>query len=141
MGCEVVSVLLILAGLVGCVRMNEMVGNTPKIMELDFEKDRIPRPDIADDELLAETVLRAYSAEYDAYVFQKGDMLIWLIGYEIEPTTEIIYHIRTDEPEKLPENRIQYGFDNRGFRSESENELESMVKYRVYEKKSQRNTM
>lgn len=55
----------------------------------------------------------------------------------IDKNTEIIYHIHTTEPEKLPEKRIQYGFDNRGFRAgveRAENELEGIHHYRVFEK-------
>ena len=131
------TVLLILAGIVGCFRMAEMVSGSrpPEIVELDFEKDGIPRPVIPDDSFLEGAELKAYSAAFDTYVFQKGDSLIWMIGYEIEPTTEIIYHIHTNEINKLPENRIQHEFDNRGFRPGGENELESSGRYRVFEKR------
>ena len=70
-------------------------------------------------------------------VYQDGERLLWLIGKEIDKNTEVIYHIHTDEPEKLPEKRIQYGFDNRGFRvcaEQAENEFEGIEHYRVFEK-------
>lgn len=60
-----------------------------------------------------------------------------MIGTEIDKKTELIYHIHTDEPEKLPEKRVQYGFDNRGFRAgaeRAENEFERIGHYRVFEK-------
>lgn len=82
-------------------------------------------------------VLKAWNEEYDTLVYQDGERLLWLIGKEIDKNTEVIYHIHTDEPEKLPEKRIQYGFDNRGFRvgpEKAENELESVDHYRVFEK-------
>lgn len=82
-------------------------------------------------------VLRAWNEEYDTLVYQDGERLLWLIGKEIDKNTEVIYHIHTDEPEKLPERRVQYGFDNRGFRvgaEEAENELEGIEHYRVFEK-------
>ena len=69
---------------------------------------------------------------------QDVERLLWLIGTEIDKSTEVIYHIHTDEPEKLPENRVQYGFDNRGFRvgaERAENELEPIDLYRVFERK------
>lgn len=82
-------------------------------------------------------VLKAWNEEYDTLVYQDDDRLLWLIGTEIDKNTEVIYHIHTDEPEKLPEKRVQYGFDNRGFRAGAEradNELESVDHYRVFEK-------
>lgn len=60
-------------------------------------------------------VLKGWNEEYDTLIYQDGERLLWLIGKEIDKNTEVIYHIHTDEPEKLPERRVQYGFDNRGF--------------------------
>ena len=85
-------------------------------------------------------VLKAWNEEFDTLVYQDGDRLLWLIGSEIDKNTEIIYHIHTNEPEKLPERRVQYGFDNRGFRvgdERAENELEGIDHYRVFEKEIQ----
>lgn len=65
-----------------------------------------------DDPRLNGAVLKAYSSAFNTYVYEKDGSLIWLIGYDIEDTTEIILHIDTNEPEKLPENRKKYGFDN-----------------------------
>ena len=81
--------------------------------------------------------LKAWNEEYDTLVYQDGERLLWLIGTEIDKNTEVIYHIHTDEPEKLPERRVQYGFDNRGFRvgaERAENELEQIDHYRVFER-------
>lgn len=82
-------------------------------------------------------VLKAWNEEYDTLVYQDGERLLWLIGTEIDKSNEVIYHIHTNEPEKLPERRVQYGFDNRGFRvgdERAENELEGIDHYRVFEK-------
>lgn len=82
-------------------------------------------------------ILKAWNEGYNTLVYQDGDRLLWLIGTEIDKNTEVIYHIHTDEPEKLPERRVQYGFDNRGFRvdaEKAENELEGIDHYRVFEK-------
>lgn len=82
-------------------------------------------------------VLKARNEEYDTLVYQDGYRLLWLIGSPIDRNTEIIYHIHTTEPETLPEKRIQYGFDNRGFRvgvERTDNELDSIEHYRVFEK-------
>lgn len=70
-------------------------------------------------------------------VYQDGDRLLWLIGTDIDKNTEVIFHIHTNEPEKLPERRVQYGFDNRGFRvgaERADNEMTSIDHYRVFEK-------
>ena len=82
-------------------------------------------------------VLKAWNEEYDTLVYLDGNRVLWLIGTEIDKNTEVICHIHTDEPEKLPERRVQYGFDNRGFRvgdERAENELEGIDHYRVFEK-------
>lgn len=86
-----------------------------------------------DDPRLNGAVLKAYSSAFDTYVYEKDGSLIWLIGYDIEDTTEIILHIDTNEPEKLPENRKKYGFDNLGFHA-TRNEVEPTGHYRVFVK-------
>ncbi len=88
---------------------------------------------LPDDPRLHGAVLKAYSAAYNTYVYEKDGSLLWLIGYDIEDTTEIILHIDTNEPEKLPENRKKYGFDNLGFHA-IKNEVEPIGQYRVFVK-------
>lgn len=84
-------------------------------------------------------ILKAYSDQYDTYVLEVDGKILWLIGRaDLDSNTEIIYHIHTDEKEKLPEKRIQYGFDNRGFRAKANDihadEIESIGHYRVFQK-------
>lgn len=86
-----------------------------------------------EDPRLEGAVMKAFSPDFDTYVFEKDGTLIWLIGYDIDDHTEIIYHITTDEPEKLPENRKIYGFDNRGFRATGF-EREPLGRYRFFQK-------
>ncbi len=77
--------------------------------------------------------LKVYNPEHDVYVYQLGDRLYWLIGKDSEAS--IIYHLYTDELENLPENRKQYGFDNRGFRFGSNKEITETMncgQYRVF---------
>ena len=87
--------------------------------------------------LTESAVLKAWNEESDTLVYQEGDRLLWLISTEIDKSTEVIYHIHTTQPELLPENRVQYGFDNLGFRvgaERAENELELIDHYRVFER-------
>lgn len=89
--------------------------------EVCYLPDPVPKPGISDAgtaELLKHSVLRAYSKEYDTYVYEKKGELIWLIGCDVSPTTEIVFRIYSDDEKNLPEKRIRYGFDNRGFRTE-----------------------
>lgn len=88
--------------------------------EVCYLPDPVPKPSILNTdtaELLAYSVLRAYSKEYNTYVYEINGELIWLIGCDISPTTEIVYHIYSDDQKNLPEKRIRYGFDNHGFRT------------------------
>lgn len=83
--------------------------------------------------VITPATLKAYNPEYDVFIYQLGDRLYWLIGRDSEAS--IIYHLYTDEPENLPENRKQYGFDNRGFRFGSNKEITETMncgEYRVF---------
>ncbi len=81
-------------------------------------------------------VLKCSNEEYDTLIYEDGNELLWLIGWpNLGENTEIIYHIHTTETDKLPSNRIQYGFDNRGFRPDinsTANEIEPIGHYRVF---------
>ena len=47
----------------------------------------------------------------------------------------IFFHLHTDEPDRLPEPRKKYRFDNRGFRAGDKNEITRTMrsgKYRVF---------
>ena len=79
-------------------------------------------------------VLKAYNSEYDTLVYQDGNRLIWLVGGDTDSSTTLIYQLYTDEVEKLPDNRKQYGFDNRGFSMIANNEICHIGEYRVFER-------
>ena len=77
--------------------------------------------------------LKAYEPRYDVYVYQVDNRMYWLIGKDFD--ANLIYHLHTSEPENLPENRKQYGFDNRFLPLDGEKELTSSMncgKYRVF---------
>ena len=89
---------------------------------------------VAPDGVPKTAILKAYSSEFDTFVYEDGDKLLWLIGWEeLDKNTEIIYHLHTNESEKLPEKRVQYKFDNRGFRVGTDKEIKSIGHYRVFE--------
>ena len=96
-----------------------------------------PTPDITDTDLefLLDTgILKVYNAEYDVYVYQVENRLYWIIG-KTDFNTSVIYHLYTEEPENLPVERQQYGFDNRGFSIGSDKDLTGTIncgRYRVY---------
>lgn len=81
----------------------------------------------------ANGILKAYNKDYDTYIYQDGNLLTWFIGWDIDASTEIIYHLYTNEPEKLPEARKQYKFDNRGFRLGSDKERSEFEGFKVFE--------
>lgn len=95
-----------------------------------------PAPDLTgtDLEFLLDTgILIVYNAEYETYVYQVENRLYWLVGQDFDAS--IIYHLYTEEPDNLPANRQQYGFDNRGFRIGSEKDLTGTMNcgsYRVF---------
>ncbi|MDO5138964.1 MAG: VanZ family protein, partial [Oscillospiraceae bacterium] len=97
---------------------------------------KAPTPDILNTnlEFLLDTgILKMYNADYDAYVYQFDNHLYWLIGKDFDAS--IIYHLYTEELVNLPEERKQYGFDNRGFRIGSENDITETMDcgaYRVF---------
>ena len=85
------------------------------------------------EEIIKNGVLKVYNEDFDVFVYQVEDRLYWIIGADFDAS--VIYHLYTTEPENLPENRQQYGFDNRGFRIGSEKDLTEVMscgKYRVF---------
>lgn len=93
-----------------------------------------PSPEINIHDYYKDAVLKAYVEEYDAFIYQEHNKLIWLIGTEIEQKTEIVYHVYTNRPDLLPEERIPYEFDNLYFRAGGKNEVGKIGRYRVFEK-------
>lgn len=78
----------------------------------------IPAGNLSCFEIESSMILKAYSEEYDTYVHQSDGRIIWVIGsdFELDGSTDTIYHIFATEPDKLPEARKQLKFDNRGIR-------------------------
>ena len=72
--------------------------------------------------------LKACAPDFKVYVYQYDCKLYWLIGTPIDKRTEIIFHLHTNEPDKLPIHRIKYKFDNRGFRAGGSNEITQQMR-------------
>ena len=92
-----------------------------------------PSPDVDCGDLLVHATLRTYEPLYDAFIYQDNGKIIWLVGADVKEDTSFIFQTHTDEPDLLPEWRIQYGFDNQTFKIGSPFEKEKIGKYRVFE--------
>ena len=93
-----------------------------------------PSPEIDLHALMSNPVLKAYVPEYDAYIYQDGLQMVWVIGKSFDRSVEIVFHLYTDRPDLLPAKRVQYKFDSRGFRVGDKNQCESIGKYLVFKK-------
>lgn len=107
---------------------------------VEYVSGTVVDPDIRDTDLgmiVRNGILKVYEPKFDVYVYQFNRRLYWLIGSPIDKRTEIIFHLHTNEPDRLPEHRKKYKFDNRGFRAGAKNELTRQMrcgKYRVFER-------
>lgn len=99
--------------------------------KVEYVPAGVPEPENVG-ELTKDGILKAYNAENDVYVYQIQDKIVWLIGNEIPERTEIIYHLHTNEPDKLPEARQKYKSDNLGFMADKA-QCKLIGKYRVFE--------
>lgn len=105
---------------------------------VEYVSGRAVFPQVKNTDLVAVAengILKACAPDYDVYVYQFQNRLYWLIGSVIDRRTEIIFHLHTNEPEKLPARRKKYGFDNRGFRAGAKNEITKRMrcgKYRAF---------
>lgn len=103
--------------------------------EISYVKEA-PAPDITDPQLVdivSRSSLKCYQREYEVYIYQANNQMVWLIGKDSDAT--LIYHVYTAEKEKLPEKRQNYGFDNLSFTPDSDSNLVTSIddaKYTVY---------
>ena len=134
----VLSCLFLLAGGVGCRAAYEALPYSVFIPWTEVINYLAPEPEVAGTDLkkiVQNGSLKAYDADHDVYIYQFEGKLYWLIGSPIDKRTEIIFHLHTNEPDKLPEHRKKYKFDNRGFRAGGNNELTRQMrcgKYRAF---------
>lgn len=85
-------------------------------------------------EIVKNAVLKTYIPQYDTFVYQDNNSLLWVIGKDIEKWTEVIYQIQTDRLDLLPEDRKIHRFDNRGFFLHTQKPVATCGKYVVYRK-------
>ncbi len=96
-------------------------------------------PKVTDEELLQvieEGILRAYDSEMQIWVYQCGLKLYYIVnppfGSMELNQIGIPVMLRTNQPELLPEHRVQYGFDHIGFYYENiEYQREGVLPYQV----------
>lgn len=95
-----------------------------------------PSPDIPTSCFSYNAFLKSYIPEFDTFIYHdpQENKLIWLIGSFIDRNTKILFQPHTDQKNLLPESRIQYGFDNRDFRSGDKYEKPQLSKYRIFER-------
>jgi len=77
-----------------------------------------------------------YQKNEGMYVYQYNDQLYWIANeefdYDEDKLTYIQYQLYTPQINKLPENRMQYGFDNLDFNFEEYEYVdENTAPYRV----------
>lgn len=71
-------------------------------------------------------VLKAVNEEHGVQIWQDGRTLYWVISGKIPPGTELVCHLSTNEPEKLPEGRRASHFDSIGCFADKAGEHEMM---------------
>lgn len=108
--------------------------HTKTISMYKFRFDSVPAPEVDLSSAYDNPILKAYIPEYDTFIYQVKNKLVWLIGADIETDTEIIYQQLTDRPDLLPPNRVEYCFDNRGFHASSKSGGKRVGRYLVIEK-------
>ena len=88
------------------------------------------------EKIIADGVLRVYRPDFGMYVYQYDGALYWIADenydFEEDETTYIEYQLWTTQSDRLPEHRVQWSFDNIGFKFEGNELLEwNTGKYRV----------
>lgn len=113
-----------------------LITSAQKSKRLSFYKidSKLPKDTVKIQNWLKDNAsLESYSPLYNTYVFRSSKKIYWFIGFPIDDKTEIVYHLYTNEPNLLPENRIKYGFDHRGFHK-NKNNYKEFDSYIVFEK-------
>lgn len=103
--------------------------------EVEYISGHVIEPNINGTELeevIRKGTLKGYSYDFDTYVYQYNGRIYWLIGYDVPLETEIIYHVYTNENDKLPKHMMKYGFDNLGFQVQNDEDQRIIGNYLIY---------
>lgn len=109
--------------------------------QLEYVSGRVVPPEIAGtdlEEIVNGGILKAYDRRYEVYVYQYQQRLYWMIGTPLENNVGFVFLLFTNEPDRLPEKRKKYGFDNRWFVGGRKYELTKTMRcgrYRVFVRK------
>lgn len=108
---------------------------------LTYHPNEFDKPDMNVESKLLKDVftngtLYFYKRDIGMYVYEYQGKLYWIASddymFSKEGMTDIIYHLYTTQTNKLPENRIQYGFGNLDIIFENhEYKSEVTIPYRV----------
>lgn len=103
-----------------------------------FNPQEYMKPDILDgtiQPILEKGRVCGFDIDKEIWVYQYQDNLYVIVGNDLymewEGNIEIPYHLWTTHNDKLPENRVQNGFDNRDFRFVNNEISISSEKYHV----------
>lgn len=104
-----------------------------------YNPKEFKEPDVADEELkqvIREGMLLGYDVEFQIWIYQYDSILYYItnpaFGSMAETRIGIPVMPQTNQPELLPENRIQYGSDHLGFYFENEEyQREGVLPYQV----------
>lgn len=123
-----------------CKKIRNYVKGKNKYISVYFHEKFLPSSfeDLKDypalNTIICNGTLKSCSPLFDTYIYQLGNTLFWIVGADLQPKDEIIFHLFPPNREYLPPERAKYGFDNRGFRINSKYEIGRYGKYRLFER-------
>lgn len=84
--------------------------------------------------IICNGTLKACSPFFDTYIYQWGKKIYWIIGADLQPKDEIIFHLYPPNREYLSHEWVIHGMENRSFYFNSKNEIGRYGKYRLFER-------
>lgn len=124
-----------------CKKIRNYIKSKNKYISVYFHEKFFPSSfgDLKDyptlNTIICNGTLKSCSPLFDTYIYQLGSNLFWIIGADLQPKDEIIYHLYPTSQDYLSPERVIYGFDNRGFwTQDTRYEIGRYGKYRLYER-------
>ena len=84
--------------------------------------------------IICNGTLKSCSPFFDTYIYQLENKLFWIIGADLQPKDEIIFHLYPPSIEYLSPQKAISGFDNRYFFINSKYEIGRYGRYRLLER-------